>query len=108
MSYIDKSLGAGETVIARAHFPWIYNLAAWCQLLIPALVLAGLLAWASRQPNFLATNSPLTWAAALVAIWLILGLIVLPAHDDPQMDHRDRRHQPSLCGEIWPAVDAHQ
>ena len=65
MSYIDKSLGAGETVITRARFPWTYNLSAWCQLLIPALVLAGLLVWASRQPNFLATNSPLTWAAAL-------------------------------------------
>jgi uncharacterized membrane protein YdbT with pleckstrin-like domain len=75
VSYIDKSLGAGETVITRARFPWTYNLSAWCQLLIPALVLAGLLAWASRQPNFLAANSPLTWAAALVAIWLILGLI---------------------------------
>ena len=38
-------------------------------------MLAGLLSWASRQPNFLAANSPLTWAALLVAIWLILGLI---------------------------------
>jgi uncharacterized membrane protein YdbT with pleckstrin-like domain len=75
MSYIDKSLGAGETVIARAHFPWVYNFSAWCQLLIPALVLAGLLAWASRQPDFLSTGSPLTWASALVAIWLILGVI---------------------------------
>lgn len=75
MSYIDKSLGAGETVIARAHFPWIYNFSAWSQLLIPAMVLAGLLAWASRQPDFLGLNSPLTWASVLVAIWLTLGII---------------------------------
>jgi len=75
MSYIDKSLGAGETVIARAHFPWVYNFYAWSQLLIPALVLAGLLSWASRQPDFLSAESPLTWASALVAIWLILGAI---------------------------------
>jgi uncharacterized membrane protein YdbT with pleckstrin-like domain len=75
MSYIDKSLGAGETVIARAHFSWVYNLWAWSQLLIPAIVLAGLSAWASRQPNFLALSSPLTWAIMLMAIWLILGFI---------------------------------
>ncbi|HXR94614.1 MAG TPA: PH domain-containing protein [Rhizomicrobium sp.] len=75
MSYIDKSLGAGETVIARAQFPWVYNFSAWCQLLIPALVLAGLLSWASRQPDFLSTGNPLTWACVLVAIWLILGAI---------------------------------
>ena len=75
MSYIDKSLGAGETVIARARFPWTYNFSAWGQFLIPALVLAGLLAWAHGQPNFLSMSSPLTWAAILVAIWLILGFI---------------------------------
>ena len=75
MSYIDKSLGAGETVIARAQFPWVYNFSAWCQLLIPALVLAGLVSWASREPNFLAAGSPLTWASALVGIWLVLGVI---------------------------------
>lgn len=75
MSYIDKSLGAGETVIARARFPWVYNLSAWSQLLIPAIVLAGVSAWASRQPDFLALSSPLTWAIALLGIWLVLGLI---------------------------------
>jgi hypothetical protein len=77
MAYIDKSLGAGETVIARAHFPWVYNFSAWSQLLVPAVVLAGLLAWASRQPDFLGANNPLTWASALVAVWLILGAISL-------------------------------
>ena len=29
MSYIDKSLGDGETVIARAHFHWTLYHAAW-------------------------------------------------------------------------------
>lgn len=75
MSYIDKSLGDGETVIARAQFSWTYNFSAWCQFLIPALVLVGLLIWASRQPDFLAASNPLTWAAVLVAIWLVLGFI---------------------------------
>lgn len=75
MSYIDKSLGAGETVIVRAQFAWIYNLSAWCQLLVPAVVLAGLAIWASRQPNFLDLSNPLTWVLALLALWLILGAI---------------------------------
>jgi uncharacterized membrane protein YdbT with pleckstrin-like domain len=75
MSYIEKSLGAGETVIARAQFPWVYNLSAWGQLLIPAVVLAGLAAWASRQPDFLSLSNPVTWALILVAVWLALGLI---------------------------------
>lgn len=75
MSYIDKSLGDGETVIVRARFSWVYNVSAWCQLLIPAVVLAGLAVWASRQPNFLVLSNPLTWVCILVAIWLILGLI---------------------------------
>lgn len=75
MAYIDKSLGAGETVIARARFPWTYNYSAWGQFLIPLVVLIALLAWAHGQPNFLSLSSPLTWAAILVAIWLVLGVI---------------------------------
>jgi len=75
MPYIEKSLGAGETVIVRARFPWVYDLSAWSQLLIPAGALAGLAVWASRQPDFLSLSNPLTWVCALVAIWLILGLM---------------------------------
>jgi hypothetical protein len=75
MSYIDKSLGAGETVIARARFSWIYSFYAWCKFLVPALVLVALLAWAHGQPNFLSMSSPLTWAAILVAVWLLLGFL---------------------------------
>ena len=61
MSYIDKSLGDGEAVIARAQFHWLYNLSAWLQLLVPAVLLIALLSWASRQPNFLDTGNPVTW-----------------------------------------------
>src|SRR4051812_1806030 len=42
MSYIDQSLGAGETVIIRAHFHWLYSFYAWAMLLLPLLVLAWL------------------------------------------------------------------
>jgi uncharacterized membrane protein YdbT with pleckstrin-like domain len=75
MSYIDKSLGEGETVIARARFHWLYSLAAWCQLLIPAVLLVVILSWAGPQPSFLDTSNPITWTIALVSLWLLLGLI---------------------------------
>ncbi len=75
MSYIDKSLGDGETVIARAQFHWLYSLWAWCQLLIPAALTVTLLSWASPQANFLDTGNPLTWTIALLVLWLLLGTI---------------------------------
>ena len=75
MSYIDKSLGDGETVIARAQFHWLYDFSAWLQLLAPTALLVAVLSWASRQANFLATDNPLTWTAALVGLWFLVGLI---------------------------------
>lgn len=75
MSYIDKSLGDGEAVIARAQFHWLYNLSAWLQLLVPTVLLIVLLSWASRQPGFLDTGNPVTWTSALMVLWFALGLI---------------------------------
>ena len=75
MSYIDQSLGDGETVIARAHFHWLYNLSAWLQLLLPAVVFVAVLSWAGQQPNYLDTGNPVTWAIALVGLWLLMGVI---------------------------------
>ena len=75
MPYIDKSLGAGETVIARAKFHWLYSLSAWIQLLVPAALLVALLSWDSQHPDFLGTSNPLTWTTALVAFWFLLGLL---------------------------------
>ncbi len=75
MSYIDKSLGDGETIIARARFHWLYSLSAWTQLLLPAAILAGLLSWARNQPDFLVPENTLTWTIALVALWFLFGLI---------------------------------
>ncbi len=75
MSYIDKSLGDGETIIARAQFHWLYNLSAWFQLLVPAALLVALLTWAGQRPNFLDRADPMTWTVALVGLWLLLGLI---------------------------------
>ena len=34
MSYIEESLGDGETIIAEAHFPWTYSALAWAALIL--------------------------------------------------------------------------
>jgi len=42
MSYIERSLGAGERVVARAHFHWLYQLGAVLALVILGWVLIGI------------------------------------------------------------------
>ncbi len=66
MSYIQKSLGDGETVIARAHFHSLYSVAAWLCLIVPSVLLAIAFARAQEQPD------PYTVAAGLL---FVLGLI---------------------------------
>jgi membrane protein YdbS with pleckstrin-like domain len=66
-SYIDRSLGDGETVIARAHFHKLYFTAAWLVLLIPLVLLVAALGQAQTQPD------PYSVAAGLL---FLLGLIV--------------------------------
>jgi uncharacterized membrane protein YdbT with pleckstrin-like domain len=67
MSYIQKSLGEGETIIVRAHFHKLYFAAAWLALLIPLLLLLAAMAQAQTQPD------PYSVAAGLL---FVLGLIV--------------------------------
>ena len=66
-SYIDRSLGDGETIIARAHFHKLYFTAAWLALLVPLALLLAALTQAQTQPD------PYTVAAGLL---FLLGLIV--------------------------------
>jgi uncharacterized membrane protein YdbT with pleckstrin-like domain len=42
MSYIEKSLGNGETLVARAHFHWWYSLKAWLALIFLGIFLIGI------------------------------------------------------------------
>ena len=72
-SYIDQSLGAGETVILRAHFHWLYLFYAWGVLLLPLFVLIGLYIHAGT--TILNWSNPSTWLILLVALWLLLGAI---------------------------------
>jgi len=42
MSYLEKSLGSGERVIARAHFHWWYSVKAWAALIFLFWCLIGI------------------------------------------------------------------
>jgi len=42
MSYIQKSLGDGETIIARAQFSWVYSALAWAALIFLGIFLIGI------------------------------------------------------------------
>ena len=66
MSYIQRSLGDGETIIARARFHTLYFLAAWLVLLVPLALLLAALGQAQVQPD------PYSVAAGLL---FLLGLI---------------------------------
>jgi hypothetical protein len=72
-SYIDQSLGAGEAVIARARFHWLYTAYAWGCLLLPLAVLLGLYSHTFDRAHDAA--DPYSWALLVVAVWLILGFI---------------------------------
>jgi hypothetical protein len=69
MSYIERSLGDGETIIARANFHWLYVTAAWAFLLVPLVLL--LVAWSQVQ------NHPDAGTAYAVGagILFVLGLL---------------------------------
>jgi len=72
-SYIDQSLGAGEAVITRARFHWLYTVYTWGSLLLPLVVLLGLYIHAGDKAHDAA--NPLSWALFLVAVWVIMGFI---------------------------------
>ena len=48
MSYIERSLGDGEQIVARARFHWLYNLRAGLALILPLALLAATLVYAGE------------------------------------------------------------
>ena len=49
MSYIQESLGDGETIIARAHFSWVYSALAWAALIFLGIFLIGIVIFLSMM-----------------------------------------------------------
>jgi len=75
MSYIDQSLGAGETIITRAAFPWFYTASAWFSVLLPLAVEIFLYVEASQQPVPVSDPSnTYSLGMILVGLWLLYGL----------------------------------
>jgi len=68
MTYIQKSLGEGERIIAIAHFHWWYSVGAWLALIAPLLLLGGIVLYAddtSRQ-----------WLSIAALLLFAFGLVV--------------------------------
>jgi hypothetical protein len=73
-SYIDRSLGDGETVIARARFPWIYGAVAWAALLAPCLLLLWALAVTMPQADAPPNRTVMPWSVGGAGLLFLLGL----------------------------------
>ena len=67
MSYIQQSLGDGESVITYARFPALYFIAAWLALLLPLLLLLTALIQADHY------SDPFVLGCALLAL---LGFLI--------------------------------
>ena len=68
MTYIERSLGEGERIVAVARFHWLYTLRAWLALLWPLLALLSIVIYADD------TNRKALTIAALVL--LAIGVVV--------------------------------
>jgi len=75
MSYLERSLGAGEVIIARARFHWLYVTAAWLFLLIPAIALLAYWGWAHAQGADTGSG-PGLYGIGLAGLIFLAGLYV--------------------------------
>lgn len=78
-SYIDRSLGSGETVIVRAHFHWLYSLGAWSWLAVPLTGLAASVIYARQDAANQSLGESLAIACLvllLVGLWMFLKLMI--------------------------------
>jgi hypothetical protein len=46
MTYIQRSLGDGERIIAIARFHWLYSALAWLALILPLILVLGVIVYA--------------------------------------------------------------
>lgn len=60
MSYVSKSLGADESVIVIARFPWPYHLVAWTALITLGIIGVGVVIFILMLVHFKTTEAALT------------------------------------------------
>ena len=68
MTYIQRSLGDGEQIIAIARFHWWYSVGAWLALIVPLLLLGGIILYADDTDR--------QWLTLATLLLFALGLIV--------------------------------
>jgi uncharacterized membrane protein YdbT with pleckstrin-like domain len=73
MSYIQRSLGDGEQIVARARFHWLYDLRAWLALLVPLAAVAGVVVYADEMVR----ESLTIFAVALTVVGFIVFLVMM-------------------------------
>jgi uncharacterized membrane protein YdbT with pleckstrin-like domain len=66
MSYIQQSLGDGETVVTYARFHALYAVAAWLALLIPLFLFLGALIAANQYSDLYVLGTGLLFLLGLV------------------------------------------
>ena len=66
MSYIQKSMGGGETIVAYAQFPKLYFLGAWLALGVPLLLFAAALITGDAQLDAFTVGSGMLFLLGLL------------------------------------------
>ena len=79
MSYIQQSLGDGETIIARARFHWLYTFKALLFLFVGVSGFLLAIVTAERRPTPFAASDPVTWATAALTLVLLFNSVIFLA-----------------------------
>jgi uncharacterized membrane protein YdbT with pleckstrin-like domain len=64
-SYVDRSLGVGEQLVAQAHFHWLYTFRALLAVIIPFLIMIAIPLFARDVARF--------WLTLFASLLLIAG-----------------------------------
>lgn len=67
-SYLERSLGDGERVVARAHFHWLYTFKALVALIVPFIILIIILLFGQAFAG--------GWLIILGMILMLAGIII--------------------------------
>jgi uncharacterized membrane protein YdbT with pleckstrin-like domain len=74
MSYIQESLGAGEIIVARAKFHWLFIAGAVAALAVPFILLLACLVWCKSQTVPFDRANLSTWACLPAGLFFLWGV----------------------------------